>query len=144
MKNKLFLVLFALILVAPACDRDPYDLDLERFDVRWFDEDNSGTQTPADILRFGIHVNTTAADPDNQYITEWEFSYSVNGTFGNVLDGDAGISSNSITFNADIAVKNLWLPFSGGLLPGDVVAFHLWVKDNYGTQVEQEYRYVLE
>lgn len=144
MKNKLILVLLALILAAPACDRDPYDLDLERFDVRWFDEDSSGTHTPADILRFAIQVNSTSNDPDDQCITEWEFSYSVNGTFGKVLDGDAGISSNSITFDADIAVKNLWLPFSGGLLPGDVVAFHLWVKDNYGTQVEQEYRFVLE
>jgi len=144
MKQILLSILAAIALFASSCDRDPYDLDLERFDVRWFDQDTSGTHTPADLLRFAIHVNTTSSDPDVQYITDWEFSYSVNGTFGNVLDGDTGANSNSITFNADIAVKNLWLPFSGGLLPGDVVAFHLWVKDNYGTQVEQEYRYVLE
>ena len=144
MKKTIILLLSAIALLAPSCDRDPYDLELERFDVRWFDEDNSGTNTPADILRFAIRVNSTSSDPDVQYVTEWEFSYSVNGSFGDVLEGDADIASNSVTFNADIAIKNLWLPFPGGLLPGDVVAFRLWAVDNYGTRVEQEYRFVLE
>ncbi|MFN0015973.1 MAG: hypothetical protein ACKVU2_15625 [Saprospiraceae bacterium] len=144
MKKTAFFLFLSLALFAPSCDREPYLLSLERFDVRWFDEDNSGTQTPADVLLFDLRVSSTASDPDCQYVTEWEFSYSVNGKFGDVLDSDSGLRSNTINFNGEALIKNLWLPFPGGLMPGDVVAFRLWARDNFGEQVEQEYRYVLE
>jgi hypothetical protein len=144
MKKTIFLPVFGLLLLAVSCSRDPHILDLERFDVRWLDEDQSNTQTPADILQFSIQINTTARDPDDQFITEWEFSYYVNDQFGDVLQGDSGIRSNSVVFDADVTVKNLWLPFPGGLLPGDVVEFYLFALDNHGERVEQRYRYVLE
>lgn len=144
MKKTIFLFLLASILFATSCERDPYPLSLDRFDVRWFDDDDSGTHTPGDALQFLITVSTTDSDADDQFITEWEFSYEVNGAFGGVLHGAEGIRSNTVSLDAEILIGNLWLPGPGQLKPGDVIEFHLWATDNWGEQVQQNYRFVLE
>lgn len=143
--KKTIIPLLALVLISlTACEKDPPPLDLQRFDVRWFDDDNSGTQTAGDALAFDINVNTTDSDPDDQYITEWEFSYTVNGHFGGILEGAENTRTNSLFFDGEIFLDNLDLPGPGSLGKGDVVEFRLWCIDNYGTQLEQFHRYVLE
>jgi len=144
MKQTLLISLLTAMLLATGCDPEPYYLNLDRFDVRWYDDDASGTQTPGDALQFIIQVNTTDPDGDDQFITDWEFSYTVNGAFGDVLEGGSGLRGNSVNLDAEVVIKNLWLPFPGSLLPGDVIEFRLWATDNWGTQVEQFHRYVLE
>lgn len=144
MNKTLLLFLVATALLTTGCDEDPYPLSLDRFDVRWYDDDQSGTQTPGDALQFLIQINTTNPDLDEQYITEWEFSYTVNGAFVGVLEGDTGIRTNTVNLDAEVVIGNLPLPFAGGLLPGDVIEFRLWAIDNRGEQVEQTHRYALE
>lgn len=144
MKKSVFLFLLSTILIASACERDPYPLNLDRFDVRWFDDDHSGTQTPGDALEFLISVSTTDPDAGDQFITEWEFSYTVNGAFGGILRGDEGIRSNTVSLEAEVFIGKLALPGPGTLHPGDVVEFRFWAYDNYGVQVEQFHRFVLE
>ena len=144
MKKSIFLFLLTTILIATGCERDPYPLSLDRFDVHWFDDDNSGTQTPGDALQFLISISTTDPDAGDQFITEWEFSYTVNDVFGGILQGDEGIRSNTVTLDAEVAIDNLNAPGPGQFEPGDVIEFRLWAIDNYGTQVEQYHRFVLE
>ena len=144
MKTMRFLPLFGLMLFLAACDRDPYALDVERFDIYWFDGDHSGTRTPVDELDFDVQINTTDPDTDSQYITEWEFSYSVNGKFVGVLQSDRNLSSNGLTFKGTVGIDKLILPFSGGLQPGDKIEFRFWAVDNHGTAVERFYLYTLE
>jgi hypothetical protein len=143
--KKTILPLLALALFSLAsCEKDPPPLDLERFDVRWYDDDNSGTQTIDDALGFDLVVNTTDNDASDQYITEWEFSYSVNGHFAGVLQSDESTHTNSLTFEGEVFIGNLSLPGPGTLGKGDVVEFRLWCIDNYGTQLEQLHRFVVE
>jgi len=142
-------VLLALLSIpafftTTGCDDDPYPLEIERFEVNWFDIDHSGNRTPNDELDFTVQVNTTDPDAGDQYITEWEFSYRVNGQFVGVLQSDTGTHTNGLSFNGTAAIKNLPLPFSGGLLPGDQIEFRFWAADNHGTSVEQFYLYELE
>lgn len=145
MKTKLFLLLLAAsALFQTGCDDDPYPLEVERFDTYWYDGDKSGTRTPNDEIDFDVQINTTAPDPDDQYIREWEFSYSVNGKFVGVLQSDSGIHTNGLTFNGTAAINNLPLPFSGGLAPGDRFEFRFWAVDNRGTEVERYYVFELE
>lgn len=144
MKNPIFLLLTLALISLTACEKDPPPLELERFDVRWYDDDNSGTQTVDDALSFDINVNTTDPDPDDQFITEWEFSYFVNDEFGGILQGAENVSINSLLFDGEIYIANLSMPGPGILNKGDVVEFRLWCIDNYGTQVEQFHRYVIE
>ena len=144
MNKALFAFLLTTVLFATGCEQDPYPLSLDRFDVRWYDDDQSGTQTPGDALQFIIQIGTTDPNENSQYITDWEFSYTVNGIFGGVLHGDSGIHSNEVNLDAEVVIGNLPLPFAGFLLPGDVVEFRLWAVDNWGTSVEQYHRYVLE
>jgi hypothetical protein len=144
MKKALLFFLLTTIILGFGCDQDPFPLSLDRFDVRWFDDDQSGTQTPGDALQFIVQVSGTDPDPDDQFVTDWEFSYSVNGAFVGVLQGDSNIRNNSVNLDAEIAIGNLPLPFAGGLLPGDVIEFRFWAVDNWGQQVEQTHRYVLE
>ena len=127
-----------------SCKDDPYPLELQTFDVRWFDDDLSGTQTTGDALTFGVQINSTDPDSDNQYVTNWEFTYYVNNIYGGLLRGDDHIETNSLFFDAEIIIGNLALPISGGLQPGDVVEFRLWARDNYGTELEHTHRYVIE
>jgi len=143
MKNILFLLL-ASVLLLTSCEKDPYVLSLDTFDVRWFDDDHSGTQTPGDALQFQVHINTTDPDADNQFITEWEFSYTVNDHFAGILDGDENISSNSLHFDAEVFIDQLNFPGPGSFQPGDVVEFRVWAIDNHGTELEQFHRFVLE
>ena len=112
--------------------------------MHWFDDDNSGTQTPGDALQFLISISTTDPDAGDQFITEWEFSYTVNDVFGGILQGDEGIRSNTVNLDAEVAIDNLNAPGPGQFEPGDVIEFRLWAIDNYGTQVEQYHRFVLE
>ncbi len=142
MKNTFFLLVLCLQCVTTGCEKDPYALDLDRFDVRWFDDDHSGTQTPGDALQFLVQINTT--DPDDQFITEWEFSYTVNGHFVGILQGDERTNSNGVTLDAEVLIDELALPGSGTLQPGDVVEFRVWATDNHGIEVEQFHRFVLE
>ena len=144
MKNFLFLLLLCPLFLTTSCEKDPYALDLERFDVRWFDDDNSGTQTPGDALQFLVQINTTDPNHDNQYITEWEFSYTVNGHFVGILQGDEHTNSNGITLDAEVFIDQLHLPGPGTLQSGDVVEFRVWAIDNHGTELEQFHRFVLE
>ena len=143
MKKAIFPLLTALLLFT-SCEKDPYPLDLHTFDVRWYDDDGTHTQTAGDALTFGIEILSTDPDSDDQFITEWEFSYSVNDKFVGVLRGDDHIQTNSVTFDAEILIDNLALPFNGPLAKGDVVEFLLWARDNNGTEVERKYRYVIE
>lgn len=144
MKKTIIPLLALALLSLIACEKDPPPLDLERFDVRWYDDDNSGTQTINDALGFDIKINTTDSDPDDQFITEWEFSYFVNDNFGGLLQGDENTHINSLRFEGDVYIGNLSLPGPGSLEKGDVVEFRLWCIDNYGTQMEQFHRFVLE
>lgn len=144
MKKTIIPLLALALLTLASCEKDPPPLDLERFDVRWYDDDGSKTQTAADALGFDIQVNTTDSDPDDQYITEWEFSYTVNNHFGGILQGDEHSRTNSLQFEGEVRIGNLTLPGPGSLGEGDVVEFRLWCIDNYGTQVEQFHRFVLE
>jgi hypothetical protein len=145
MKNIFLLpVLFLSTLFFTGCDKDPAPLSLDTFDVRWYDDDNTGTQTPGDVLTFDITISATDDDPDDQYVREWEFSYTVNGQFAGVLIGDENANTNSVGADIDVEIGNLLLPGPGHLQPGDVIEFRLWAIDNHGTELEQFHRYVLE
>jgi len=145
MKKTIFpLLALATLLSLSSCDQDPYLLDLHTFDVRWYDDDNSGTQTVGDVLTFGVQINSTDPDSDDQFITEWDFSYFVNNEFGGILRGDDYIQTNSLFFDAEILIDQLALPGPGGLEQGDVIEFRLWARDNHGTELERIHRYVIE
>lgn len=144
MKKSLLSALLLSALLFTACDRDPNPLSLDTFDVRWYDDDNSGTQTPGDALTFDIYVSTTDNNPDRQFIEEWEFSYTVNGQFAGVLIGDENTRSNTIGADIEVEIDKLVFPGPGQLQAGDVIEFRLWAIDNCGTELEQYHRYVLE
>lgn len=145
MKKRILPLLALAALSFSSCeDDDPYPLDLRIFDARWFDDDNSGSQTVGDALTFGVEINSTHPDSDGQYITEWDFSYFVNDNFGGILRGDDFIETNSLFFDAEVAIGNLALPGPGALGKGDVVEFRLWARDNHGTELEHTHRYVIE
>lgn len=144
MKKILLSALLLSALLFTACDRDPNPLSLDTFDVRWYDDDNSGTQTPGDALTFDIYVSTTDNNPDDQFIEEWEFSYTVNGQFAGILIGDENARSNTIGADIEVEIDNLVFPGPGQLQAGDVIEFRLWAVDNCGTELEQYHRYVLE
>ncbi|MBL7825042.1 MAG: hypothetical protein JNJ57_00310, partial [Saprospiraceae bacterium] len=110
MKSPILLFSLFALLVLSSCEREPPPLELERFDVRWYDDDNSGTQTIGDALRFDINVNTTDSDPDDQYITEWEFSYFVNNHFGGVLQADERVNINTLLLDLEVYMDNLAVP----------------------------------
>ncbi|MCC6460466.1 MAG: hypothetical protein IT260_08350, partial [Saprospiraceae bacterium] len=95
-------------------------------------------------LDFDVQVNTTDPDNDDQYITQWEFSYSANGQYVGVLDSDQGLRSNGLSFAGTVAISKLTLPWAGGLLPGDKLEFRFWAVDNHGTEVERFYLFTLE
>jgi hypothetical protein len=140
--KKTIIPLLALALISLAsCEKDPPPLNLERFVVLLYDDDNSGTQTVDDALGFDIAVLTTDSD---QHLTEWDFSYFVNDNFAGLLQGDENIHLNSLLFDADVYIGNLALPGPGSLGEGDVVEFRLWCRDNFGTELEHTYRFVLE
>ena len=144
MKNKIFLLIALIALSLSSCDQDPYPLELQTFDVRWYDDDNSGTQTIGDALTFGVQINSTDPNSDGQFIVEWDFSYFVNNNFGGILRGDEFIETNSLFFDAEVIIGNLALHDPGGLGQGDVIEFRLWARDNRGTELERIHRYVIE
>lgn len=144
MKQIFLSALLLSTLLFTACDEDPNPLSLDTFDIRWYDDDNSGTQTAGDALTFDIYVSTTDNNPDDQFIEEWEFSYTVNGQFAGVLIGDENAHSNTIGADIEVEIDNLVLPGPGQLQAGDVIEFRLWAIDNCGTVLEQFHRYVLE
>ena len=145
MKNAFLLpalLLYALFITG--CDKEPNPLKLDTFDVRWYDDDESGTQTPGDARTFYIYVTTTDNNPNDQYIDEWDFSYTVNGQFAGVLLGDEHAKSNTISADLEVEIDKLVLPGPGQLKPGDVIEFRLWAIDNCGTELEHFHRYILE
>ncbi len=148
MKKTSFLLLAIAALLSftacKSCKDDPFPLDLHTFDVRWFDDDNSGTQTAGDALTFGVEINSTDPDSDSQYVTDWEFTYYVNGNYGGLLRGDDHIETNSLYFDAEIIIGNLALPGIPFLEKGDVVEFRIWARDNHGTELEHTHRYIIE
>jgi hypothetical protein len=141
MKKLLFL---ALPLLITACRQDPYPLDLQRFDVAWYDLDDSGTRTLDDELDFAVELFTTDPDTDDQVIREWEFTYTVNGAFAGVLNGDSGLASNNVNMNGTVALERLEKPGPGDLEPGDRIEFRFWARDNWGTEVDRRYQVVIE
>ncbi len=144
MKNTIFPLLAFTLLFLSSCEKDPTPLDLARFDVRWHDDDGTLNQSIGDALEFNITVNITDNDPDDQYIREWEFSYTVNGQFAGILQGDENMRSNTLNFEGEVFIDNLALPGPGTLKKGDAIEFRLWCIDNYGTEVQQYHRFVLE
>ncbi|HLP95339.1 MAG TPA: hypothetical protein VK168_14945 [Saprospiraceae bacterium] len=144
MKNKILPLAALTLLFLAGCEDDPFPLELQTFDARWYDDDQSGTQTVGDALTFGVQITTTDPDSDDQFITEWDFSYFVNDNFGGILRGDDFIQTNSLSFDAEIFINNLALPGPGGLGQGDVIEFRLWARDNHGTELEHVHRYVIE
>ncbi len=136
--------LFLIGLLITGCDKEPNPLSLDRFDVRWYDDDHTGTQTPGDVLAFDMEISSTDNDPDDQYVEEWEFSYTVNDQFAGVLIGDENANTNTVGAKVDVEIGNLVLPGPGQLHPGDVIEFRLWAIDNCGTELEHFHRYILE
>ncbi len=136
------LILLACLLSLASCQRDPYPLELGRFEVNWYDLDLSNTQSLADEFRFNILVNITDPEADEQFITQWEFAYFVNGAFAGVLLSDYDANANSITANLDITPKYLKGPEP--LQPGDVLEFRLWAIDNHGTELEEFHTVTLQ
>lgn len=143
MKNKTGLLTLLALLSLTACERDPYLLDLTRYDVFWNDLDASGDRSLDDEVLFNITVNTTAPDADAQYITQWELSYAVNGVFGGVLVGNDHENGNTINVNAAVALWELDIPGPDELQPGDDVEFHFWVIDNQGIELTESYAFPL-
>ncbi len=143
MRKTIFAIGALLMLTATACERDPYPLDLARYDVYWYDDDRDGYTSMGDEFQFIIRVNTTDPDPENQFITEWEFAYFVNGQFAGVLDGDEGIRSNSINMDGLVRLAFLDQPGPGVIDPGDRLEFRFWAVDNWGTQLERTYEVVV-
>lgn len=137
-------MLAAGLLVTTGCERERFPLELEHFDVYWYDLDRDGHRTPADEVEFDITANTTDPDPDEQFIVEWELTYEVNGRFGGILQGDEGIRSNSVNISAVIGIEFLNYPGPGQFAPGDRIVFRFWAVDNRGTQMERSYSFVLE
>lgn len=144
MKNILFAALLAVVFLSTGCEKDPYPLELRHFDIFWFDADQSGTHTPIDEIDFDVQAVTTDPNPEDQYITDWEFSYTANGQFVGVLQSDIGLHTNELNFTATVAIDNLPLPWAGGLLPGDKIEFRFWATDNHGTEIERFYLFELE
>ena len=70
--------------------------------------------------------------------------YGLKDHFAGILQGDDNMRSNTLHFEGEVFLDNLSLPGPGALKKGDVLEFRLWCIDNYGTQVEQFHRYVLE
>jgi hypothetical protein len=144
MKQIFLSALLLTALLFTGCDREPNPLSLDTFDVRWYDDDNSGTQSAGDALTFDIYIATTDNNPNDQIIEEWEFSYTVNGQFAGILLGDENARSNTVSADIEVDIDNLVLPGPGQLQDGDVIEFRLWAIDNCGTELEQFHRYVLE
>lgn len=143
MKNKTGLPALLALLSLTACERDPFPLDLTRYEVFWNDLDASGDRSLDDEVLFNITVNTTAADPDVQYITQWELSYTVNGAFGGVLLNNHHENGNTINVNANVALWELDMPGPDDLQPGDALEFHFWVIDNQGVELTEHYAFPL-
>jgi hypothetical protein len=127
-----------------ACDRDPFPLNLQTWDVRWYDDDQNGTQTTGDALVISIRVETTDPDADDQYVREWEFSYYVNDQYAGIILANDNENTNGLDLDLDVSIKNLSLPGPGDIEEGDVVEFRFWARDNCGTEVQQVHRYVVE
>lgn len=140
MKKTICLLFLAASLFAGGCGADPYPLELQQFDVFWTDADHSGTRTPGDILEVGFRVNTTNPNTREQFITDSELSFSVNGHFAGTLIKNQNEITNGLRFQTVIALDNLGFVFK----PGDEVAFTFWVRDNWGTEVLRDYRFVFE
>jgi hypothetical protein len=133
-----------LLLFSAGCDRDPYPLELPLYDVHWTDADDSGSRTAADELHFLTRIGTTDPDPENQFITAWEFSFTLNGTDGGVLQGDNGLRTNAVNLDALVSLENLDLPGADSLEAGDRLVFYLWAIDNCETQLEKTYSFEIE
>lgn len=144
MKTRIFLLFLASAAVLPGCDDDPFPLELTRFDAYWVDLDGSGTRTPNDRIDFDIRAATTDPNTDDQFITDFEFSYRVNGDFVGVIQSDTRMETNELNVDISALIKNLQLPFTGGLRPGDEFEFRFWAVDNHGTTIERYYTFRLE
>ena len=142
MKHLLFFGAMALLL--SSCEPDPFPLELTRFDVTWFDVDESGNQTLDDRIHFDVLVSITDPESDEQFITQWEFAYFVNGSFGGVLLGDDRTNANSVTAQLDVTPRYLQGPGQTVIKPGDIIEFRLWAIDNHGTQLEQFHTIALQ
>lgn len=145
MKKSIFLFALALSgLFFSGCDREPYPIDLSRYDIYWYDADKSGSRTTDDELDFLIEVNTTSPDPDVQYFREWELSYSVNGKYAGWLLGNDHENGNTVTVDAKILLDKLSYPGQGDIEKNDRLEFRFWAVDNCGTEIERTYVFKIE
>ena len=144
MKTIKLLLAGLIVFSLAACDRDPFPLQFGYFDPVWVDIDNSNSHTPNDEVELYIQVNTTDPDPDDQFIREWELSYFVNDNYAGLIDGDENILTNTLNIEAIIGIYNLNFPGPGTFQPGDVISFRFWAVDNWGTQIEEYYDFILE
>lgn len=144
MKRYSFFLLALFVIAFSSCDRDPYPLTLSRFDPIWRDLDQTGTISVNDVLEFYIQAHTNDPDAGDQFITDWEFSYTVNGVFAGILDADNNLRSNEVNLTAIVDFAPLEAPGNRLVLPGDRVEFFFWAADNFGTQIEQSHRVILQ
>jgi len=139
----LYYTLFALGSFA-ACTVESPPLDLDTYDITWTDADSSGTNTTADHLRFNITLSTSEPHLDDQFITEWEFSYTVNNLFGSILKVEKGLNVGSISLDKMVVVEALAKPGGGPFVPGDIIRFRFWGIDNHATQLERVHTFVVK
>ena len=132
------------LFVFTGCDRDPYPLSFEYFDVNWRDLNRDGKRNFGDEFYIDVRVNTNDPDPDDQYITQYELTYAVNGRDAGVLDSREDIRSNSLGLEFDVAVKYLTAPGLKELKRGDEIEFRFWAADNCDTWVEDYYSFEIE
>lgn len=136
-------VLSVLVFVA-ACTVESPSLDLNTYDIVWTDADSSGTNTTADYLRFRITLSASEPHLDDQFINEYEFSYTVNNLFGGILRQEKGLLVGSISIDETVLIETLTKPGGGAFVPGDRIQFRFWGIDNHATQVERNHAFVIE
>ena len=139
----LYYTLFALGSFA-ACTVESPPLDLNTYDIVWNDADSSGTNTTADYLRFNIILSASEPHLDDQFINEYEFSYTVNNLFGGFIRQEKGLLVGSVNLDETVLIENLTKPGGGDFVPGDRIRFRFWGIDNHATQVERNHTFAVE
>ncbi len=136
-------ILFLLITFT-RCTVESPPLDLTQYDVTWTDTDSSGTNTVPDYLRFKITLSTSESHLDDQFINEYEFSYTVNNLFGGIIRQEKGLLVGSVSLDETVLIDELTKSGGGDFVPGDRIQFRFWGIDNHATQVERNHNFVVE
>ncbi|MCC6411129.1 MAG: hypothetical protein IT270_05700 [Saprospiraceae bacterium] len=133
-----------LLFIFTQCTVESPPLDLNTYDIVWTDADSSGTNTTADYLRFNIALSASEPHLDDQYINEYEFSYTVNSLFGGFIRQEKGLLVGSVSIDEVVVIEALTNPGGGEFMPGDRIQFRFWGIDNHATQVERNHTFVVE